>query len=89
MRRRGLGAPALPTCGSSQCVRRADVFFSAGAGLSGARGAWRSQLRLHPVPGGGAGRACALAACRLLGNRVREEPMLFYKGAGTHDDSCP
>lgn len=78
-----------PLAGAPSARGGRTSFFSAGAGLSGARGAWRSQLRLHPVPGGGAGRACALAARRLLGNRVREEPMLFYKGAGTHDDSCP
>lgn len=63
--------------------------FAAGAGLSGAGGSLRTLRRLLPVPGGGAGRACALAAYRLLGNRVREEPTLFYKGAGTHNDSCP
>lgn len=47
------------------------------------------KLRLLFVPGGDAGCACALGACRLLGNRVREEPVLFYKGAGTHNDCCP
>lgn len=47
------------------------------------------KLRLLPVPGGGARCACALGACRLLGNRVREELMLFYKGARTHNVSCP
>lgn len=58
-------------------------------GLSGAGGSPLARPRLLFAAGGGARGACALAAGRLLGNRVREEPILSYKDAGTHNDSCP
>lgn len=86
MRRRCLGAPALPTCGSSL---RGGRTFAAEAGLSRARGSLRVQAPPLPRARRGSRCACALGACLLLGNRVREELMLFYKGARTHNVSCP
>lgn len=88
MRRRCLGAPALPTCGSS--LRGGRTYLSLRRrGLAGPEDPCAPKLRLLPVSGGGARCACAPGACRLLGNRVREELMLFYKGARTHNVSCP
>lgn len=85
----------MPGCSSPSHMRgvlkraAAGLIIPEGAGLSGAGGSPRAQPRLSLKPGGGVSGACALANGWLLGNRVREEPILYCKGAGTHNDGCP